>query len=414
MELNRQGEWEQAAQLAERFLREGAGQPQPERCHARASLAFSQTMLGQKATALATLANFDKECGSLPADNWLPGFAARIRKELALPPPSPNPMRGPRPSRIRYDEFWRTAEPAALGLDAEALRQHRALCERTGADACLVVYKGKIVQELYSARYREPLTAMSATKSVTGLLVGMLLDDGKVKSVDEPVCTYLKEWCEGRKGEVTLRHLLTMTSGLPDMRGASHGIGHVGDKNPYVIGLPLAHEPGTKWAYSNEGVQLLSPILDRAAGRPIQDYARARLFEPLGMPNTRLKTDMKGHAWTYGAMETTPRELARLGLLMLNKGLWEGRRVVSAEWVERSTTRSQGHENYGLLWWLYENPRGYAALGYLNTNLYVFPERELVVVRMQDKPFNQQYSYEQTALRLFRRIGGKALSATRY
>lgn len=407
MGLNRQGEWEQAAQLAEQFLRDGADRPQAERCHAHAALAFSQTMLGQKATALATLANFDKECRSLPADNWLPGFAARVRKELALPPPKPNPMRPPRPSQIRSDKFWQTAEPAALGLDPEALRQHRALCERTGADACLVVYRGKIVQELYSARYREPLTAMSTTKSVTGLLVGMLVDDGKIKSIDEPVCAYLKEWCEGSRGRVTLRHLLTMTSGLPDLHGASHGVGYEGDKNTYVRGLPLAHEPGTKWSYSNEGVQLLSPILDKAAGRPIQDYARDRLFRPLGMLNTRLKTDTKGHAWTYGDMETTPREFARLGLLMLNGGVWEGRRIVSAEWVERSTSRSQEHENYGLLWWLYESPRGYAALGHLNTHLYVFPERELVVARMQNRPFNEQYSYEQAALRLFRRMGGK-------
>lgn len=408
MELNRMGEWERAAQLAEQFLQDGAPKPQAERCHAYASLAFSQTMLGQKTSALAALTNFDKECRSLPPGNWLPGFAARIRKELALPPPAPNPMRPVRPSQTRSDKFWQTADAASLGMDTEALKQHQALCERTGADACLVIYQGKIVQELYSARYREPMTAMSSTKSITGLLVGMLVDDGKIKSIDEPVCTYLTEWCKGRKGQVTIRHLLTMTSGLPDLHGASHGVGYEADKNPYVIGLPLADEPGTKWVYSNEGVQLLSPILDKAAGEPIQDYARKRLFTPLGMMNTRFKIDQKGHAWTYGDIETTPREFARLGVLMLNKGMWQGRRIVSAEWIERSTSRSQEHEpRYGLLWWLYKSPKGYAALGYLNTNLYVFPEPELIIVRIQNQPFNQQYSYEQAALRLFRRMGGK-------
>lgn len=404
MELNRAGEWEQAAQLAGQYLQGGAGRSQPERCHAHAGLAFSQTMLRQKTPALATLANFDKECGSLPADNWLLGFAARIRKELALPPPAPNPMRGALPPRYRPDGFWQAVNPAALGVDAGALEQHRALCERTGADACLVIYKGKLVQELYSSRYREPMPAMSSTKSITGILVGMLLDDGKIKSLDEPVCNYLPQWCEGRRGKVTIRHLLTMTSGLPEM--TTDGVGYAADKNPLVIKMSPAAEPGAGWVYSNEGVQLLSPLLDKAAGEPIQDYARRRLFEPLGMRRTRLHLDAKGHAWTYGEMQTTPRELARVGLLMLQKGVWQGRRIVSERWVEQSTRSSQTlMPRYGLLWWLYDNPRGYAALGYLNTNLYVFPERELIVVRMQVKPFNE-HSYEQAALRLFRRIGG--------
>jgi CubicO group peptidase (beta-lactamase class C family) len=407
--LNRMGEWEQAAELAEKFLRDGAARPQAERCHAHASLAFAQTMLGQKTSALAALGNFDEECRSLPPGNWLHGFAARIRKELALPPPAPNPMRPAPPSRTRADDFWQTADAASLGMDTEALQQHRALCERTGAEACLVTYRGKIVQEVYSARYHEPLSAMSATKSVTGLLVGMLVDDGKIKSIDEPVCAYLQEWCAGQKGKVTIRHLLTMTSGLPDLHGATRGVGYEADKNLYVIGLPLVDEPGTKWSYSNEGAQLLSPILDKAAGEPIQDYARKRLFEPLGMLRTRLRVDRRGHAWTYADMATTPRDVARLGVLMLNKGVWEGRRVVSAGWIERSTSRSQEHEpGYGLLWWLYDSPKGYAALGYLNTNLYVFPAQELVIVRMQNRPLNQQDSYEQAALRLFRRMAGKS------
>lgn len=404
MELNRAGEWEKAAELAGQFLEGGADKSQPERCQARVWLAFSQTMLGQKASALSTLANFDKECGSLPADNWLHGFAARVRKELALPPPAPNPMRRTPPARARPDEFWQTANPATLGVDAGVLEQHRALCERTGADACLVVYKGKIVQELYSSRYREPFLAMSTTKSVTGILVGMLLDEGKIKSVDEPVCNYIPEWCEGRRAKVTIRHLLSMTSGLPEM--TTTGVGSTADKNPYVMKMSPAAEPGTAWVYSNEGVQLLSPLLDKAAGEPIQDYARRRLFLPLGMRRTRLHLDARGHAWTYGDMLTTPRELAHIGLLMLNKGVWQGRRIVSESWVEQSTRKSQTlMPRYGLLWWLYDNPGGFAALGHLNTNMYVFPERELIVVRMQAKPVNG-LPYEQPALRLFRRMGG--------
>src|SRR5437773_9657487 len=112
--------------------------------------------------------------------------------------------------------------------------------------------------------------AMSSTKSVTGLLVGMLLEEGKITSLDTPVCAYLAQWCPGDKAHVTLTHLLTMTSGLPRMY--AEGVGSVSDKDSFVVALPLAARPGTTWPYSNEGVQLLSTILDKAAGEPTEDY----------------------------------------------------------------------------------------------------------------------------------------------
>lgn len=167
MELNRSGEWEQASQLAVDFLRTGAARPLVEQCHAYASLAYSQTKLGRGPQALGTLNHFDKECRKLPPGNWLPGFAARIRKELAAPPLAPNPMRPGRRPQTRPDASWQTANnPVSLGIDTQALGQRRRLCERTGADACLVVRKGKIVQELYSARYRAPMYAMSSVESL--------------------------------------------------------------------------------------------------------------------------------------------------------------------------------------------------------------------------------------------------------
>jgi CubicO group peptidase (beta-lactamase class C family) len=185
------------------------------------------------------------------------------------------------------------------------------------------------------------------------------------------------------------------------------GVGSVPDKNAFVIGLPLTYEPGTRWDYSNEGVQLLSPILDQAAGEPIQDYARRRLFEPIGMLDTRLHVDEAGHAWMHADMETTLRDFARIGLLMLNRGTWEDRQIVSESWVVQSITASQLNPDYGLLWWLIGNPEGFSAQGHLDTDLYVFPEHDLVVARMQaatsDVP---EGSYESEALLLFERLVG--------
>lgn len=273
---------------------------------------------------------------------------------------------------------------AAATLSSPAVQKHQRLCAESGADACLIVVRGTVVQEWYSPRYREPMYAMSSTKSITAILMGMLVADGRIKSLDEPVCNWIAEWCDASRREVTLRHLLTMTSGLPRMTARS--VGYTNDKNAFVIALKPTKPPGTAWQYSNEGVQLLSPILDRAAGEPIQKYARRRLFEPLGMMKTTLNVDAKGHAWTYADMKTTPRDLARIGELILADGKINGKQIVDAAWIRQMLTPSQNVETYGLLWWIFTNPRVYAALGHLETNLYVIPDAQIVVVRMQSKP----------------------------
>jgi len=291
-----------------------------------------------------------------------------------------------------------------LELNVAALAAHQELCKRTGADACLVIHHARIVQEWYSKAYAVPMYAMSSTKSVAGLLTGMLIDEGRIESMNEPVCHFITTWCTGVRARVTLRHLLSMTSGLPMMPDSS--VGFVKDKNAYVVRLTPASEPGSTWAYSNEGAQLLSPLLDNAAGEPIQDYARRRLFEPLGMSNTRLRV-YPNHAWTYADMETTARDLARLGVLMLNQGTWNGRQVVSREWLATSTRSSQSlNTRYGLLWWIDPEIRGYAAHGHLDTNLHVIPDLDLVIVRMQSKPVAgvEEGRYEREGLSLLRTL----------
>jgi CubicO group peptidase (beta-lactamase class C family) len=303
------------------------------------------------------------------------------------------------------DGFWRNASPREdTELNVLALTAHEALCQRTGADACLVIHHGRIVQEWYSRAYSTPMYGMSTTKSVAGLLVGMLIDDGRIKSMDATVCDFIVTWCTGVRSKVTVRHLLSMTSGLPMMRDSS--VGFVKDKNAYVTSLTPTTEPGSTWAYSNEGAQLLSPLLDRAAGEPIQDYARRRLFEPLGMKNTRLHVYPE-HAWTYADMETTARDFARIGILMLQQGVWNGRQVVSRDWLRKSTQPSQSlNPRYGLLWWIDPEIKGYAAHGHLDTALHVIPDLDLVVVRMQSKPIVGVAAglYEHDGLSLFRTL----------
>jgi hypothetical protein len=260
------------------------------------------------------------------------------------------------PLSLIHGDAWRTADPSTFGLNCHAIEEYRLLCERSGADACLIAYEGDLVLEWYAPTYSEPIFTMSSVKSWTALLIGMLVADGAIDSIDDAVSRFIPEWVAGSEANVTIRHLLTMTAGL-DTRSAQDGprqsIGFRQDKNYFVFSLPLDFEPGSRWAYSNEGVQLLSPIIDRASGMPAGEFARMRLFGPLGMTRTSLHECRSGEAWTYADAETTLRDFARIGQLVLDEGKVRETQVVNAEWVRECTTPTSKNPHYGMLWWLH-------------------------------------------------------------
>jgi hypothetical protein len=191
--LNQSGEWDKAAKAARQYLDAGLATSLDDECQVYHCLIYANVRLGNLAEARAILSQFDQQCGELPVGHWVSAETDNLRVELGLV--TVEPLAG-----THDDGFWETADGVSLGLDAHALEEHRALCEETRADACLVVYKGKIVQEWYSPRYHTPMYAMSSTKSVTGILTGMLIDDGKIASIDDSVCTYIPEWvCGGER-----------------------------------------------------------------------------------------------------------------------------------------------------------------------------------------------------------------------
>lgn len=284
------------------------------------------------------------------------------------------------------DPFWRTGDPAAVGMDTALLREHERMCQRSGADAVLVARYGTIVSEWYSALYREPVPTMSSVKSITGLLAGLLVQDGKLR-VDDPVGKYVHGWNEGLAAKATVRHLLTMTAGLPKRRDMGVASAGPAGYNAYVAALRPEWEPGLKWAYSNEGAQLLSPVLEAAAGEELWRYAQRRLFAPMGLRNTALRRDGAGGTSTYADAETTLREMAKFGVLTLNRGRWNGEQAVPASWVGEMVAPSAQQRGYGYLWWLYEDPKVWAMEGYLETSVWVFPDLGVVVCRVQSTPY---------------------------
>jgi hypothetical protein len=373
---------------------------------------FAERKLGDRVVAERAGRQFD-EIASVPREIWRAQWASAMHDtRVFLGDAKPDdPIRYPMPEPYTPpvgDGFWQTGDPAKMGWKEpaiQALKEHVKLCQETGADGCLVVYRGKIVSEWQSPRYFWPMFAMSSTKSITGLLTGMARGDGKIDSVDDPVGKYLSEWREGRRGRATVRHVLTMTSGLGEIT-EDEWEKFWEDHNTFVLNKTPKDEPGEKWEYSNVGVQLLSPLLDRALGEPVQDYAAQRLFEPLGMDETELYVNRHGNAITYADCMTTCRDMARLGLLMLHDGRWQGKQIVPADWVRESVQPCKHKDDYGYLWWLYERPKGFAMLGYLHNDCYCFPQKDLVIVRMQWSSYLfEKGVYGDRALKLFERMG---------
>lgn len=287
---------------------------------------------------------------------------------------------------------WPVADPDTMGLHAHVLQVHQEFCRDSEASGCLVAYKGFIVQEWYSPDYPADPTQMqpwigtrSAVKSWVSILAGMLLADGKLKSIDDPVSDYIPEWKAGTESGVTVRHLLTMTSGVARHTGEGPHPGVVAAQNTtdFVLALPLNQEPGVRWNYSNEGAQLLSPILERAAGMPLAAYARERLFDPIGMRTTTMLVDAYYNTVTIGGARTRLREFARIGQLMANEGRWNGEQIVPASWVHESTQPIEENEYYGYLWWIHPETGAYSAAGTFDQIIYVFPEIDLVAARLQ-------------------------------
>lgn len=268
--------------------------------------------------------------------------------------PAVAPLEAPkRAAVVRIDpDLPKSPWPSASGgLDAAAIEGLLVEAEISGTDALLVLVDGQTVIERYFDRPRGPIETMSVTKSVVALAIAMLLEEGKIASLDAPLSTWFPTWKSGRKGEVTLRHLLTHTSGIAHRQGANV-INRQDDRVAFVLGSEVSEPPGTVFSYSNEAVELLAAIVKSAAGEPLDAYLNRRLFEPLGITDWSWEKDRAGNVMAYYGLSLHARDLAKIGMLMLDGGRWEGQQIVPASFVAAATVEQFANSSHGFLWWL--------------------------------------------------------------
>ncbi len=298
------------------------------------------------------------------------------------------------------DDGWRLSTPAAQGLDPAAVREAYARAfsedELPGIVSLLVIRNGQLVAEGYM---RDPADAtrkeaiMSCTKSVTSLLTGMAIDDGVLPGIATPLAEILGDKLDGdaRKRAITLEHLLTMRSGLAISNDDfAYEMAHGGHRDHlrYLLGRPLAHAPGSTFWYRDCDPHLMAAALERRLARPLDAFAAERLFEPLGIRDRLWLHHPEGT--TYGAygLYLRPRDLAKLGQLVLDDGVWDGRRIVSSAWLARSTALSVPEATlgpdwrfgYGHWWWLDPGRGALFAEGHGGQVVWIDRARRLVVV----------------------------------
>ena len=291
---------------------------------------------------------------------------------------------------------WQLVPADQVGLDADRLDQSvEDIGALDGVQGVLIARRGRLVAERYfrGAAGHRPHNLKSASKSVLSALAGLAVEEG-VLELDQPIADVLPEAADlddPRKQAITVRHLLTMTSGLGSTSFGNYG-SWVASRNWVLAAMarPLEAAPGTRFSYSTGGTHLLSATLARAAGKSTHDFAREHLFGPLGIRHSAWARDPQGIHVGGNNLSLLPRDMLKFGQLYLNRGRWDGRQILPWQWVDESTRpglagprgRGRIYGGYGYLWWL-RGPRergAYIASGYGGQYIYVSPAEDLVVV----------------------------------
>lgn len=285
------------------------------------------------------------------------------------------------------------------GIDEARLAEAYTSAQRSHTiNSLLVERHGVLVAEGYFRGYvADSLNRVwSVTKSFTSALIGIAIDEGYIESVDQTLADYLGsvvDELDPEKGAITIRHLLTMSSGLPWIEEGedSEYTDWVSapDQVEYILEKPLVYEPGTQFDYSDGSAHLVSVVLSEATGTTALDFARQHLFEPLGFGPTEWWVDNRGYNFGGVGLGIRSRDMIRFGRLYLDGGAFGTSQIIPSEWVGAST-QTQISPNlsnpdawrYGYFWWLGDcgTHDCFWASGYAGQLIVVVPGLELVVV----------------------------------
>jgi CubicO group peptidase (beta-lactamase class C family) len=317
---------------------------------------------------------------------------------------------------------WRKTQPSDAGFasDLEARLDKLITSGRAwNLHGVVILRKGALVLERYDAGEDETWGApigrvafgpdtlhdlRSVTKSILGLLYGLALAQGKVPPPERPLLEAFPEYADTatdpRYKRLTIAHVLTMSLGLEwnedipyqDPANSEIQMENAPDRYRYIFSRSIVADPGTRWIYGAAATTLIGKLIQKGTGQSLPDFARATLFDPIGIGATAWTNGLNGEPSASSGLRMTPRDLARIGQLILNRGQWEGRAVVPTEWLDKSFQpylAVDEFRRYGYFWYLgdlqYGNPPNrpiahwIGAFGYGGQRLFVFPGLDIAV-----------------------------------
>lgn len=227
-----------------------------------------------------------------------------------------------------------------------------AEAKRSNSSSLAIFYYGKpIANEQFDTISK--VKTQSITKSFINLAIGILIDKKLIKSVNEPISVFFPEWNEGMKSKITLLHLLNHTSGI---EVTNNPFDSNKDGVAKALNSRIVSEPGKKFLYNNKAADLLSGIVEKVSGKKTDEFLKENLFAPLGIIDFEWEHDVVGHAYGKYGLSISAADLAKVGVMLEQGGVWEGRQIISSEWIKISSSSSditaKSIRPCGLMWWV--------------------------------------------------------------
>jgi CubicO group peptidase (beta-lactamase class C family) len=316
---------------------------------------------------------------------WIiPGCASQ-QAPIAVPPPSYWPTQG-----------WQTSTPEEQGFDSARIAEGLQSMRDRGIDihSLTVIRNDQMILDAYFYPYdgESSHVTASVTKSVLTTLIGIAADQGKL-SLDDRMVSFFPDRAIANRGfwkdRITVRQLAGMTSGLDCVSANDEQtlteMGAAPDWVQFTLDLKVTHIPGTYFEYCSPGMHVLSAILQEATGVTAAEFARIHLFEPLGITDVLWESDPQGYTDGWAGLYLQPRDLAKIGFLMLHQGRWDGKQIVSSRWVTEATRlqkKTGRGDDYGYGWWVPQPAQfvEFVAAGRGGQHIRVLPQLNTVIV----------------------------------
>ena len=294
--------------------------------------------------------------------------------------------------------------------EGETINGLTNLLALTKTNALIVIQNDTIIYENYlNGRNRESLCkSFSASKSILSMLIGIAVDEGDIKSINDPLKKYITDFRNEELGEITIKQCLNQTTGIKYDKRMSF----FSDKAKFfytknvrelIKGVDLENKPGTKWSTDEYSILLLGAVLENATGESISYYLQEKIWKPIGMEySATFSIDSKDHKFEHVAdgLNATAIDFAKIGMLLLKDGKWNYKQIIPEEWISESVSLNESlkTDRYGLnfkyLWWIKRKNGDFHAAGHFGQYIFVSPRSNTVIVRFGERKGGVHWWYD--------------------